>query len=43
MLENLSWVFIPDVLFAEIDSDQVRNDCVVLATDKVQADVNRIW
>lgn len=35
MLEYFSWVFISDIIFAEIDSDQVGNNCVVLSADEV--------
>ncbi len=42
MFENLSWVFIPNIIFAEVDSDQIGNNRVVLPTDKVQTYINWI-
>lgn len=40
MLEDFSWIFVSYVLFAEVDSNQIRDDCVVLSADEIQTDID---
>lgn len=43
MLEDFSWIFVSYVLLAEIDSNQIRDDCVVLSADEIQTDIDWVW
>lgn len=40
MLEDSLRIFISDIVFAVVNSDQIGNDFVILSADKVKSDID---